>query len=251
MRPPDAPATMRRIDSLRADWQVLRGLLRGMPEGTHGERLAQFYGPQAEHYDRFRERLLQGRAELIGMLDLPHGARVIELGGGTGRNLEFFPVERRADLQFELVDLCAPLLEQARQRTRDWPQVRCVEADATRYQPEQPADCVLFSYALTMIPDWRGAIDNAIAMLRPGGCLAVVDFHVGCAEATPGRLQQSALGRWFWRRWFAHDGVLLDAAHLDHLTTRLPQHHLSERRAALPWLPLLRAPHYLFLGRRD
>lgn len=130
-------------------------------------------------------------------------------------------------------------------------QVRIVEADATTYRPAGAVDCVLLSYALTMIPDWRGAIDNAIAMLRPGGCLAVVDFHVGRAEATPGRLQQSMFGRWFWRRWFAHDGVLLDAAHLDHLTARLPRHRLSERRAALPLLPLLRARHYLFLGRRD
>src|SRR5688572_29230636 len=105
---------MRRLETLRADAGVLRRLLRGMPAGDHGASLAAFYGPQADDYDRFRERLLRGRAELIGALDLPHGARVIELGGGTGRNLEFFPLERRADLQFELVDLCAPLLERAR-----------------------------------------------------------------------------------------------------------------------------------------
>ena len=241
----------RRFEHLRADWRVLRGLLRGMPEGAHGERLAQFYGPQAAHYDDFRERLLQGRAELIGMLELPRGARVIELGGGTGRNLEFFPVARRADLHFELVDLCAPLLERARERTRGWPQVRIVEADATQYRPSQPADCVVLSYALTMIPDWRGAIENAIAMLRPGGSLAVVDFHVGRADALPGRMRQSEVGRWFWRRWFAHDGVHLDADHIDRLVERMPRHRLIERRAALPYLPLLRAPHYLFLGQRD
>ncbi len=46
------------------------------------------------------------------------------------------------------------------------------------YRPADPADCVYFSYALTMIPDWRRAIDNAIAMLAPGGTLGVVDFHL-------------------------------------------------------------------------
>jgi hypothetical protein len=37
---------------------------------------------------------------------------------------------------------------------------------------------VYFSYALTMIADWRRALDNALAMLAPGGTLGVVDFHL-------------------------------------------------------------------------
>lgn len=246
---------MRRLETLRADLRVLSGLIRGMPRHgghhDHGAHLDAFYGPQATEYDNFRERLLQGRAELIAVLDLPHGARVLELGGGTGRNLEFFPSARRADLQFELVDLCQPLLEHARQRTRGWPSVRITHADATRYQPQYPVDCVLFSYALTMIPDWRAAIDNAIAMLAPGGVLAVVDFHVAGVAPAVGRLRQSAPARYFWKRWFAHDGVYLDSAHLDHLMTRLPAHRCLEDRARLPYLPLLRVPYYRFVGRRD
>ena len=57
---------------------------------SHAEALSAFYAPQAHHYDRFRERLLRGRAELIERLPLADGARVVELGGGTGRNAEFF-----------------------------------------------------------------------------------------------------------------------------------------------------------------
>ncbi|MBB5209688.1 class I SAM-dependent methyltransferase [Chiayiivirga flava] len=240
---------MRRLESLRADAGVLARLLRGMPDGDLGARLATFYGPQAEHYDRFRDRLLHGRAELIGALDLPRGARVVELGGGTGRNLEFFPRERREDLRFELVDLCAPLLEIARRRTRGWPHVRIIEGDATRWRPDAPVDCVLLSYALTMIPDWRAAIDNAVAMLAPGGVLAAVDFHAGAMRPAPGRLHQGHVSRAFWRRWFAHDGVHLDAAHLDHLIARLPRHALVEARAPLPYVPWLRVPYYRFVGR--
>lgn len=242
---------MRRLDTLRADLGVLRGLLRGMPSGgDHAADLAAFYGPQADDYDRFRERLLQGRGELIAQLDLPHGARVVELGGGTGRNLEFFPPERRDDLRFDLVDLCAPLLERARARTRGWPHVSVQEADATRWRPDVPVDCVLMSYTLTMIPDWRGAIDNAVAMLAPGGVLAVVDFHLGSTRPERGRLRQGALSRGFWRRWFAHDGVRLDSAHLEYLRQRLADHQLVESRASLPYLPLLQVPYYRFLGRR-
>lgn len=242
---------MSRLEALRGDLAVIRRFLRGMPrEGDHAQRLAGFYGEQAEHYDRFRERLLPGRAELIGSLDLPRGACIVELGGGTGRNLEYFPEARRADLRFELVDLCEPLLEIARRRTLAWPQVRITCADATRYQPAQPADIVLLSYALTMIPDWRAALDNALAMLRPGGQLAVVDFHVSSADPAPDRERHGAFTRQFWPRWFRHDGVHLNPAHLDALCARLPWHRLHEGRARLPWLPGLRVPYYRFIGRR-
>lgn len=241
---------MRRLEALRSELSVLRQFLRGMPrEGDAAARLGAFYGPQAEQYDRFRERLLHGRAELIAALDLPHGARVLELGGGTGRNLEFFPRPRRLDLHFEVVDLCAPLLDVARQRTRDWPQVRITLADACTYRPEQPVDCVYFSYSLSMIPDWRRALDNAVAALRPGGTLAVVDFHVSSAQPGPGRRRHSALTRAFWPRWFRHDGVEVGPQRLEALCQRLPGHSLVESSGKVPYLPGLRVPHFRFIGR--
>ena len=33
-----------------------------------------------------------------------------------------------------------------------------------------------FSYSLSMIPDWRGAIDRGWAAVAPGGSLHIVDF---------------------------------------------------------------------------
>ena len=54
--------------SLARDTGVLWALLRGQPNaGSHAERLNGFYGPQAERYDHFRERLLHGEAISIGM----------------------------------------------------------------------------------------------------------------------------------------------------------------------------------------
>jgi ubiquinone/menaquinone biosynthesis C-methylase UbiE len=242
---------MRRFEALRGEVAVLRQFLRGMPrEGAQDERLGAFYGPQAAHYDRFRERLLQGRAELIAALELAADAHVVELGAGTGRNLEFFPEPLRQTARFTLVDLCRPLLEQARHRTRDMDNVAVIHADATRVRPPAPADCVLLSYALTMIPDWRGAIDNALAMLRRGGQLAVVDFHVSAREPPPGQTRHGALARAFWPRWFGHDGVCLDPDHLPTLAARCPDHVLVQASAALPYLPLLRVPYFRFVGRR-
>ena len=136
--------------------------------GSHAQALGAFYGAQSTHYDRFRERLLQGRAELVADIGLHDGAHVVELGGGTGRNLEFFGERASRIARYDVVDLCAPLLECARARRHAFPQLRAIEADAATWRPRRPVDAVILSYALTMIPDWRGAIANAIAMSLPG-----------------------------------------------------------------------------------
>jgi S-adenosylmethionine-diacylgycerolhomoserine-N-methlytransferase len=241
---------MSRLEALRGDFAVLRRMLGGMPRASsHAASLSQFYEPQARHYDRFRERLLCGRAELIARLPLPDNAHVVELGGGTGRNAEFFGerIERIATL--EIVDLCAPLLAQARERAKRIASMRVIEADATTYRPAQPVDCVYFSYALTMIPDWRSAISNALSMLKPGGVLGVVDFHVSSAEPDAGCVRHGAITRSFWPAWFAHDGVRLDPRHLAILRRRVPDHDFTESRAAVPFMPFGRVPYYVFVGR--
>ena len=233
-----------------SDARILLHLLRGQSRrGSHAERLNAFYAPQAAAYDDFRERLLHGRGELVEALAPRAGERFVELGAGTGRNLLFLG-ERLAVLEeVTLVDLCAPLLEQARKRTAAMPNVRVVEADASRWQPDQPVDCVLLSYALTMMPDWRGTIDNAIAMLRPGGRLGVVDFYVSAPDPDAGLTRHGPLSRWFWPRWLGHDGVHPDPAHLALLRARLSEHQLAETRAPVPYLPGLRLPYYRFVGR--
>lgn len=258
------------------DVSVLTRLLRGQPTtGSHAENLQAFYAPQATRYDDFRERLLHGRETLIDLLDVWPGDRVVELGGGTGRNLDHFG-EKLARLQsYELVDLCPALLDVARQRTarhldaasepgesiRDSAEdtgrrcpspgiaadnISVIESDATTWQPRQPVDVVLLSYSLTMIPDWRAALANAHAMLRPGGRIAIVDFHLPNSA--------SGLVNAFWQRWFAHDGVRLSRDHLPTLVTLFEPQVRIERQAPVPYLstllPGLRVPYYLFIGSR-
>ena len=232
------------------DAQVLWRMVRGQPRsGSLAERLTAFYGPQAAHYDAFRERLLHGRADLMARLAPEPGAHVIELGAGTGRNLGFLGDRLSGLGRVELVDLCPALLEQARQRTQGLSNVRVVEADAVTYRSDRQADVVYFSYSLTMIPDWEGALRNALALLKPGGQLGVVDFYVSDPEPESGLVRHGALTRWFWPRWFGHDGVHPNPAHLRTLRRLLPEHTLTEHRAPVPYLPGVRVPYYIFVGR--
>ena len=237
--------------SFASDARILFSLLRGLPRrGSHSERLKNFYGPQAAQYDDFRERLLQGRQDLIRLLPVQPGQRIVELGGGTGRNLDFFGSRLPSFASVEVIDLCQPLLDVAASRTAQATNIRLMQADATTYQPREPVDCVYFSYSLTMIPDWRRAVDNAIAMLKPGGVLGVVDFYVACSRPQPGMVHHGWLTRTLWPAWFRHDGVNLSCEHLHCLQAHLDTLHLSERRANVPYVPFFEAPYYIFVGRK-
>ena len=233
-----------------SDARILMQMLRGQSRsGSHAERLQAFYAPQAERYDAFRERLLHGRQDLVERLAPANGADVVELGGGTGRNLAYFGERLAGFNSVTLVDLCPALLQQACKRVDGMPNVRVVEADATSWQPEEPVDCVYFSYSLTMIPGWRRAIDNALAILKPDGRLGVVDFYVSSAAPESGLVRHGVFDRAFWPRWFGHDGVHLNPEHLHYLRACLPNHELEEMRASVPYLPGLRVPYYVFVGR--
>ena len=168
--------------SLFSDLRVLYHIVAKPVRGKdHAARLESFYSGQAEAYDDFRRRLLLGREAMYQSIPVPEGGVWVDLGGGTGANLEPIGGELHKARRVYLVDLCDSLLAVARKRcaARGWQNVEAVSADATTFRPAAgEADVVTFSYSLTMVPDWFAAIDNAQAMLRPGGQIGVTDFFV-------------------------------------------------------------------------
>jgi len=99
-----------------------------------------------------------------------------------------------------------------------------------------------------MIPDWLRALTNALTMLKPGGRLGVVDFHVAGADDGWARAQHTSFERWFWTRWFGHDQVRLSPVHLAALCQTTDCQQQYEGRGSLPYLPWLKAPYYIFVG---
>ncbi|WP_338020243.1 class I SAM-dependent methyltransferase [Rhodopirellula sp. P2] len=122
-------------------------------------------------------------------------------------------------------------------------------ADATKFElPENSVDVVTFSYSLTMIPDWFESILIARRILKPGGRIAVTDFHVSRKHAAAGSRQHGWLRRTFWSLWFAADNVSLSSDHLAMLNRQFEMERCEERLGSVPYMPLLKAPYYLFLG---
>jgi S-adenosylmethionine-diacylgycerolhomoserine-N-methlytransferase len=221
---------------------------------SHAERMESFYADQAQHYDEFRRRLLQGREQLWQSITLPReGLTWVDLGGGTGSNLDNFGDEIGQLEKIYVVDLSTSLLERARQRVTQagWSNVEVIEADATQFRPAAGyADVVTFSYSLTMIPDWMSALDNAKTMLRPGGQIGVVDFYVSRKHARQGHTRHGWLTRHGWPAWFATDNVFLSADHVPRLHDLFEVCSFTEQRAKVPYLPLFRVPYYTFVGEQ-
>ena len=220
---------------------------------THEERLNAYYSGQATAYDEFREHLLHGRRELLRVLPVKPGNRVIELGAGTGWNAEALG-ERLAQCErYIMVDLCRPLMAQAEQR-RDrlgWTNVDIVHADAAEYTPDQPVDVVLCSYVLTMMPRWLAVLDRARQMLRPGGVIGVTDFYISASHPEPGLCRHRAWQRSFWPLCFGWHHVRLNEDHLPFLRHRFAMRHLSEQTGRMPFMLGMRAPYYVFVGIKE
>ncbi len=238
------------LSELRVLYHMALSPIRGE---THAQRLENFYGGQARDYDGFREHLLQGRKELWERLPVDDGAVWIDMGGGTGKNLERIGPDIRRLSKVYVVDLCPSLLGVARERARanGWSNVNAIEADVTTFAPaEGAADVITFSYSLTMIPNWFAAIDRASALLRPGGVIGVVDFYVSRKYPAPGHARHSWATRNFWPAWFSTDNVHPSPDHVPYLFERFQAEHFSEHRARLRYLPLTRVPYYSFVGRK-
>lgn len=241
---------MGRLSDLRVLYHLIFKRVRG---ASHADRLESFYGGQAQAYDDFRRRLLPGREQLYEAIPVPEGGVWIDVGGGTGANLEALGDRIHRLRRVLLVDLSPSLLEIARQR-RDrlgWNNVEIVEADATTFSiSDELADVVTFSYSLTMIPDWFAALDNARRLLRDGGYVGVVDFYVSRKFTASPRQQHGWMTRSFWPLWFGRDNVFLSPDHLPYLMDRFCPDQIDEGRAKIPYLPRVRVPYYRYIGRK-
>jgi len=240
--------------SLLSDAKVLYHLVLSPVRGnSHQERLESFYSGQAEAYDDFRRRLLHGREDLCNLLPLPEGGVWMDMGGGTGSNLEAVGDRIKSLSRVYVVDLATSLLGVAQRRAeaRGWDHVRTVEADATTFVPEEgTVDLVTFSYSLTMIPDWFLALEHAQRLLKPGGHIGVVDFYVSRKYPAEGRKRHAMGTRIFWPSWFMNDNVYLSSEHLPFLESHFETTHLEERMAKVPYIPGIKVPVYVYLGRK-
>jgi betaine lipid synthase len=216
--------------------------------------------------DKFRARFLWGRPQLLSACatrlqqtgrDLSSCVWV-DLGGGTGANVEMMarhlPVEQFKAVY--IVDLTPSLCAQARARVErmGWTNVRVVEGDACTFAPPEGecggvAHLVTFSYSLSMIPPFVDALDNATSWLHPSdGILGVADFYVSSKYDLPLR-QMGWARRFFWRATFDVDNIDVGPERRAYLDGKLERVWEYNGEGSIPYVPYLRAPFYVWVGR--
>jgi len=162
------------------------------------------YRHQRYVYDVTRKYYLLGRDRLIADLGARDGARVLEIGCGTGRNLimaaRTYPGARcfGIDLSTEMLDTATGAITRAGLASR----VTVAHADATGFDPAQlfgtdRFERIFISYSLSMIPKWQSVVDKAMSHLAPDGELRIIDF--GGQERLPAAFRTLL---WRWLRAF-------------------------------------------------
>ena len=155
----------------------------GAASGDATSLMDAMYRYQRHIYDITRKFYLLGRDDLIADLEPPPGASVLEIGCGTGRNLikiaRAYPdaVCFGLDISHEMLATARTSIARAGLEKR----ITLAQADATNFDPRAIFgrayfDRVAISYALSMIPPWRGVLRHAAEIVAPGGSLRVVDF---------------------------------------------------------------------------
>lgn len=141
------------------------------------------YRYQRHIYDLTRKFYLLGRDQLIAELRPRDHATILEIGCGTGRNLiaiaRAYPRASCFGLDISEEMLTTARANIARAGLQD--RITLRQADATSFDPNQcfgrqKFDCIVISYALSMIPPWREVLRHGAEMLSPGGALHTVDF---------------------------------------------------------------------------
>jgi len=138
-----------------------------------------FYRYHAHIYDWTRWTILRGRKRAVARLQLRSDSDVLEVGCGTGLNFRYVLDQLDPERgRLVGVDFSPDMLRRARKRVaaHGWGNVELVEADATELDLKRRFDGILFAFSLTLIPDWRAALDRAKQHLKPGGRLVVLDF---------------------------------------------------------------------------
>ena len=120
--------------------------------------------------------VVEQRCQLLRLLSPRPGQRVLDIGSGPGLLAAELADTVGADGQVVGLDLAEPMLEMARRRCADRPQVSFEQGNAAKLPFEdEHFDAVVSTQVYEYVPDIPGALAEVTRVLRPGGLVAILD----------------------------------------------------------------------------
>lgn len=144
---------------------------------TTTDPLHHYYRFHSLIYDMTRWSFLFGRNEMIRELDLQPGQSVLEIGCGTGKNLQKI-VELYPETELWGIDLSDHMLKKASNKLCGYQNVELIHGKFGEYPLNRKFDLILCSYMLSMTGEvLKSIMENICLHLNENGVIAVVDFQ--------------------------------------------------------------------------
>ncbi len=164
------------------------GVLRRLYDATWGRVFARGYDFLLGVEER--SGLREVRAELLAGAE----GRCLEVGAGTGLNLEHWPREVELVLSEPFEPMAAELRKKVR-RSRPQAEVLVVSGEALPF-PDGSFDTVALTLVLCTVPDPPAVLREIERVLRPGGRLLFFE-HVRSRDPALARWQDRLHGPWW------------------------------------------------------
>ena len=126
-------------------------------------------------YDRIFARVFYPRIEsVIGSLNIEAGARVLEVGVGTGLSFNAYPTH----CQVTGIDLAPDMLEQAQEKIdqNGWRHLKVMEMDALNLKfADNTFDYVMAFHVVSVVPDAARLIREMLRVSKPGATVVIIN----------------------------------------------------------------------------
>lgn len=133
------------------------------------------YGQLSHLYERVFDRVLGPRIRwTIRSLKIPPGAKVLEVGVGTGLSLEAYPEHA----EVTAIDLSPEMLVQAEKKIQQygWNHIGLREMDALNMDlPDSTFDYVMAFHVASVVPDADQFMREVLRVLKPDGTTVIIN----------------------------------------------------------------------------
>ncbi|MBM4262804.1 MAG: methyltransferase domain-containing protein [Deltaproteobacteria bacterium] len=176
---------------------------------------SKLYAELAPLYDKVFGKIFYSRLQrVIEDIDIPAGAKVLEVGAGTGTSFPAYP----SHCEITGIDLAPDMLARAKQKIveNEWRHINVRVMNALELDfPDNTFDYVMAFHVVTVVPDPVRMVAEAKRVCKPGGRIVIVN-HFTSEFPLVGSLTQALdpLTRWLGWRTDLKLKPFIETAHL-------------------------------------